>query len=456
MIHDVDESLRRLLVGELPRLNPRYQQTSVRVTFDAPADAENDGDKSARVNLFLHDVRENRALRSDEAPLRSGKPGPQNEAVPLVETLGGDTVGLRRPPVRLNLGYLATVYGPTVADEHQLLTDVLGVFLRSPVLPTAYLAPALADDTDTRKNGIPLSVVQAEHGAHADPAGLWRALGGKLRPTLGVTALATFNPFETRWTRRVREIVFGMGQGTPERGDGPRQPLDLSHIRVSAAGVVTHEDGQTPIVGARVWIPELPGATVRTDARGFWALLDLPPGEHKVLFEATGRSGREETVDAPPPGRSDRVPLLAIALPPASPEEKRAEAARLLASVPDPDGEAGGPVLDDRQVRVSVSGTLRYPDGQPAALVGVRWGHRRATTDRDGFYFFTGGPNGVETGTEPIYADIPGSGEVEVPGNDVHRPHQVTKPLTTTNVADAASASASDPRHREKETKRIK
>jgi hypothetical protein len=458
VIHEVDETLRRLLVGgepslagELARVNPRWQQTPVRVTFEAPAQAESPSDSSsARVNLFLHDVRENRALRSDEAPLRS-RPTPSagantgDNTLSLAETLGGDSVGLRRPPVRLNLSYIVTVYGAKPDDtreEHQLLTDVLGVFLRHPTVPLAYLTPALADDAETRKHGLPLSIVQPEHAAHAEPSALWQALGGRLRPALGLVALATYNPFETRWTRRVREIVLGMGEGTPATHAGnpagvPRRPLEESRVAVSAAGVVTTEDGQSPLVRARVYVLDehrqnVPGATVHSDERGFWALLNLAPGTYTLCVEATARTPSEQTVQVPPAGRPDQIPLLAVALSPAPAKERQAEITRALAEIPGLQGH----LHEERQTEVRVSGTLRYENGSPAAFVPVRLGKRQTQTDRDGFYWFADSPQGwAQSENTALVAHIPGVGEVTLP-----RPEAGNAPKAKPNVEQKAKS----------------
>lgn len=413
MIQDVDETLRRLLLGELPKVNARWKTTPPNVTFDAPAVAEgasalpaiagkNAGEPSVRINLYLHDVRENVALRSDDYPRRL-RPG------------GGDKLELRRPPVRLNLAYLVTAYAYDAAGiidsrtEHQLLTDMLAVFLRTPDVPEEYRADSLAGNPDGP--GLPLFVAQPDHPALADAPALWLALGGKLRPTLGVLSVATFDPFVSRETKRAREIVFGIGFGneTHPVGGGP---VEIIGTRASVAGIVTKADGATPLPGVRVQAHPPLGEpafaanfVAQSDERGFFALLDVPTGPGRVRFSRPGFAGQEEIVSFPPAGRPDKLPILIIAL------AAEAGAGRGAAAREASEALSGRLWESGRMRRVSVSGTLHYPDGKPAALIPVRFAGRRVVTDSQGFYGFFDVPEDAANRHAPI-AEVPGVGDV--------------------------------------------
>src|SRR5713101_532417 len=97
MFADLDESLRQLLIREVP-----LGVNDVDIVFERP-----DRDTVARftkptVDLFLFDLLENRDLRE------SGWNATLN---------GNGRATLRWPPVRVNLRYLVTVWAQAVDDE---------------------------------------------------------------------------------------------------------------------------------------------------------------------------------------------------------------------------------------------------------------------------------------------------------------------------------------------------
>src|SRR5579875_3270767 len=96
MIADIDKTLWRMLTEELAKIPECPIQKPEQVTFDSPDVAESQDDGKVRVNLYLHDVRENSALRDG--------------SFHLMRKPGEDTVGVKRGPVRLNVSYLITCY----------------------------------------------------------------------------------------------------------------------------------------------------------------------------------------------------------------------------------------------------------------------------------------------------------------------------------------------------------
>src|SRR5947209_6190684 len=145
MIQDLDTTLTRLLTAELERIPGCPVRDPEQVTFDSPVIAEQAQDGEARVNLYLCDIRENREMR-DEGFRR--KPMNQSE----------QTVGVQRPPARMNLSYLVTAHaGNEPSLEHRLLSNVLGVLLRFEAVPAERLAGVLEG---LGSNGVLLSVAQ--------------------------------------------------------------------------------------------------------------------------------------------------------------------------------------------------------------------------------------------------------------------------------------------------------
>ncbi len=387
MIQEVDESLRQLLLGELGRLEGPSITAADQITFLPPATLEQNPPKKPSINLYLHDVRENVELRQHERMLAERSP---NE----------ETVQRRRAPIRLDLAYLITVHaGDEPSAEHKLLTEVLGVLLRAPVLPARYLTDIMREDPD---NGVLLAVAQPGHPAHEDPARLWQAMNGRLRPTLGLVATATFNPYETHVTRLVREAVLALGVGVPP--NGPQRPLSVRTTRVSAAGVVCDPEGKE-LVGVTV---EAKGRekTVHSDDRGFFYLLDLPAGRTTLLFRLAGYKTIEVPANVPPIGRPDLLEPLGVTLAPLADAERNRE----LRDAATTAMELPGLMDVGRKQVTTISGRLAYASGKPAAFVMVRAGDHETTTDGDGLYVFANLKQPVKT----VTAFVPGVGEVTV------------------------------------------
>lgn len=387
MILDVDDTLRRMLGAELALIPGCPVYTQEQITLDPPTEAAAAQDGEARVNLFLYDVRENLDQRDESfAQVRNG---------------GRTEAGKRRAPIRMNLSYLVTAHAAQHhAMEHRLLGDVMAVFLRHLAVPDQYLSGTLVSQ---RTNGVHLALAQPEHLELMNPTNLWQALEGQLQPGMPLVVTASFDPFETKWTKVVRELLSSIGQGGAP--DGPNRQLGVSSLRASAAGVVV--DGRTerrlPGVMVRAdWADE----AVQTDEDGFFLLLNLPSGPQRLRFETRGYKPLEMTVGVPPPGRLEQLEPLVIALTPLTEAEREAEiAARETEARNTP-----ALVERDRVYQASFTGTLRYGDGRPAARIPVSAGARQTVTDADGIYCFFDLPSGEHI----IQAVLPGQGEVEI------------------------------------------
>jgi Pvc16 N-terminal domain/CarboxypepD_reg-like domain len=388
MIQDVDDTLRRLLTAELTNTPGCPIHDRDQITFDAPAVAEAVQDGEAHVNLYLHDVRENLEMR--------------DESFRVTSKLQDGDAGRRRAPVRLDLGYLVTAYaGDDPAAEHRLLADLLGVLLRYQAAPPKHLAGLLAGQGS---NALLLAVAQPDHVANADPPALWQALGGRLRPALSLVATAPFDPFETKWTKAVREAVVGLSPGASSRAPG--RPLHLSGVQVSTAGVVVDQESEQLLAGVAVTVDGREETTT-TDDRGFFYLTNLPVGSHTLRFQRRGCRAEPVSVDAAPAGRPDQLTPLVIAMRTMDDLERAIEEAVLAAAVRNVPGlsEAG------QTAQVSITGRLRLAGGRPAAYIPLRAGRQSTSTDADGFYCFFD----LLSGDHKVIVDLPGYGEVTVP-----------------------------------------
>lgn len=399
MIQDADVILRELLADELARLPESLITDPDQITFHAPATADTVERKSPGLNLYLYDLRENLALR-DEQIHRERGPVRRDPVNPHVMR-----VGKRPAAVRLDLSYLVTAHAnDDAAVEHRLLSEALSVLLRNPVIEMK-----VPDESKPKSAQVPLTVIQPDHPAYADPAGLWRALGGRLRPAISLVITIPFNPYETKWTQVVREAIFGIGQGLPP--DGPRRPLDFSELRVSAAGVVTDADGKNPIPGVLVSVVGR-DETAATDEKGFFYILNLQPGSYQLRLTKRGFREHRISVVAPAPGRQDQLEPFVVGLETQTDPERASDETKSQNEL----AAAAGLVEAGRKVMVSLSGVLRWTrdaegkENVPAAFIPVRVGHHRTSTDVDGVYCFSNLP----AGDHVVIADVPGRGEIEI------------------------------------------
>jgi len=149
------------------------------VSFDTP-----DKDykpAQATVNLFLHEVTENRTLR-DEAR--------------VMERVG-DGYTSRMPPLRVDCTYLTTAWsaqagGLKAAEEHHLLGLALRWLSRFPIVDDRFLRGSLSNPPQP----YPLPAVVAQTQEGRSNGEFWSALGIAPRPAFSVTVTLTVEPFD--------------------------------------------------------------------------------------------------------------------------------------------------------------------------------------------------------------------------------------------------------------------
>jgi hypothetical protein len=166
VIPEVDQALGDLL---RTRALPGGQ---VEVSFDPPTRDWAAGRNVPTVNAYLYDIREDTRRR------KYGIIGVRDESGLLVQ---------RRRPLRyFRLAYLITSWTRRPEDEHSLLASVLGCLVGTEVLP-------LSGDGPLASLGEPVAFSMAEpSGDSRSAADLWSALGGNLKPSLDVVAIAPY------------------------------------------------------------------------------------------------------------------------------------------------------------------------------------------------------------------------------------------------------------------------
>ena len=165
MIQDLDESLRALVRRDA------LNGSGVDVSFEAPTKDWSARRNTPTVDLYLYDIREDLVRREVMWEPERGA--------------DGRVTGRRPPPRRFKFSYLVTAWTQRPEDEHRLLSSLLSCFLANEFVPPDLLAGALAGTE------IPvLLTIALPPPADRSLSDVWTALGGELKPSLDLVAIA--------------------------------------------------------------------------------------------------------------------------------------------------------------------------------------------------------------------------------------------------------------------------
>jgi Pvc16 N-terminal domain/Carboxypeptidase regulatory-like domain len=276
MIADLDAGLRDLLLAQLRR----HGFDDVDVVFDTPTTEWAGQLTRPTVNLFLCDLRKS---------TRPGQSGPEGGRE------GGRAVE-RAPAMRVDCIFAVTAWSKAIADEHRLLSQVLGVLYAFPNLD-GHLGGRLSDGS--QRLSILANVGEQRPEQRAD---FWRSVGGIYKPALDyVVTLSVESGLVSQRGPDVRSTTIRAGLA-----DRPRGAMqELSHI----GGTVRDEDGE-PVADAWIAVPALARIAL-SDARGHFRLPRVPSGTHEVRIR--DRDGRESSAALAVPGEPLDVTLPAAA-----------------------------------------------------------------------------------------------------------------------------------------------
>jgi hypothetical protein len=263
MIADLDETLRQLLIAELPVRNGEIE-----IKFDQPAREWSARLTRPALNLFLYDVRENSTLRQHQWQ-QMGNGGPREAA-------------RKRTPYRVDCTYLITAWAAEPEDEHRLLSRVLMALFRYPILPEEQMVGMM--------QGQPFEVQTklASPERLTNPAEIWSALDNETRPTVPYTVTLALDPWAEVTDPLVRTAVLHTHQSLP--------PFAPAASSVFIGGTVRDQEGQ-PRAGVTVALKDT-GYLTTTGDDGRYVLGALPPGEYVlVCWPETGKP-REQPIRA--------------------------------------------------------------------------------------------------------------------------------------------------------------
>lgn len=266
MFHDLDATL--LAILDDPAAPPLLRDADA--SFATPDKSFAPG--QATVNLFLHEVQENRELRDPE---------------PYFDLVDGQYLR-RLPPMRVDCSYLVTTWsnesaGIKVAKEHELLGLTLDWLSRFPTIPASYLRGSLERQPYT------LPTVVAQMDGVSGLGDFWTALGIAPRPAF----------------RLVVTISMAIGIEHPAGREVISHRVDLkdrngrgSESVFAIRGTIRSSASKGAVEGAQVTIEET-SANARSDASGSFVFAGLAAGAYSLRIDAPGFAGASASIHVP-------------------------------------------------------------------------------------------------------------------------------------------------------------
>ncbi|MFC8507753.1 DUF4255 domain-containing protein [Streptomyces sp. NPDC057411] len=218
MIHEVDEALRRLLAES------GLEAAGVEVVFDAPTRDWAARRSTPTVCVFLYDIREDHTRRG------SGAGEVYDEE--------GFVVARRTPPRWYELTYLVSAWAGRPEDEHRLLSQVLVCLAAVDNLPSRLLGGTLAE------LGLLVPLDSGATGPDAPSASdVWSALGGELKPSIGLRVRAPLAGISRVAAPPVTEGLVVRSAPRRDGEDGPGADEAARRLRYTGVGEPGPDEG---------------------------------------------------------------------------------------------------------------------------------------------------------------------------------------------------------------------
>jgi hypothetical protein len=271
MLEDLDETLRLLLIAEMPVKNGE-----VEISFDQPKREWSARLSRPTLNLFLYDVRENNVLRQHQWEQLPGNGTDQR-------------AHLKRLPFRVDCTYMLTTWATVPEDEHRLLTRSLLALFRFPILPEDRLVGSL------RNPPFDVQARLASHDKLTNPAEVWSSLDNEIRPTVSYMVTLALDPWKELSTPLVLTRTLRTGQSARPRAEH-LDPGTSSELGV-VGGRVT-QTGGAPLAGISIAIKGT-GLFTETDLQGRFVLGSLPPGSYTLVAWPPKGKPKEKRISIP-------------------------------------------------------------------------------------------------------------------------------------------------------------
>ena len=267
MIADLDETLRQLLIAELPIKNG-----DIDVKFEQPRREWSARLTRPTINFYLYDVRENQTLRQHQWQ--------------RMDNGNGRHAHLKRTPLRVDCHYMVTVWAAEPEDEHRLLTRTLLTLFRFPELPPHRFVGQMV--------GQPFEVQTqlARSDRLANPSEVWSAMDNEIRPTTPYVVTLALDPWSEVTGPIVRTPIFNVGRAEHLPIHTHLDPT-LGISRTAFIGGVVRED-DTPQPGIEVAVKGT-GFMTTTDELGHFTLGTLPLGPYTLIaWPSKGKPKQQE------------------------------------------------------------------------------------------------------------------------------------------------------------------
>ncbi|MBP6472609.1 MAG: DUF4255 domain-containing protein [Chloroflexi bacterium] len=274
MITDLDQTIKKLLIEELPIKNGEID-----VKFEQPTREWSAKLAKPTVNFFLYDVRENNTLR-------------QHQWQPVMDGNGrlADPAARKRTPFRVDCTYMLTTWATDPGDEHRLLTRCLLALFRHPILPEDRLVGGLQNPT------FELQARLAAHDKLTNPAEVWSALDNELRPSVSYIVTLALDPWTAVTGPAVQSLTMRLGQSENPR----RQELDGETAVTTTTNIIggTLLKGAQPQSGIDVALKGT-GFMETTDENGRYRFHGVPTGSYTLLAWTSRSKPQEKKITVP-------------------------------------------------------------------------------------------------------------------------------------------------------------
>lgn len=275
MITDLDQTIKKLLIEELPVKNGEID-----VKFDQPTREWSAKLAKPTINFFLYDVRENNTLRQHQwQPVNGGLTANGRPADPAAR---------KRTPFRVDCTYMLTTWATDPGDEHRLLTRCLLALFRHPILPEDRLVGSLQNPT------FELQARLAAHDKLTNPAEVWSALDNELRPSISYTITLALDPWSVVTGPAVHSLTMRLGQA-----DNPRRE-EMEGATAVTSNIIggALSKGKEPLGDVAVALQDT-GFMARTDGNGRYRFHGVPAGDYTLLIWTGKGQPQEKPITVP-------------------------------------------------------------------------------------------------------------------------------------------------------------
>ena len=272
MIADIDKAMREFLYKEIP-----LRKNEVEISFDQPKREWSARLTKPTINMYLFDLKENVDLRGSEQWSR--------------QDLENGLVELRRNPVRVDLEYLITAWTKEVVDEHQLLSNVLLVLLRTPILSDEYLPEQLKNPT------VPIRLDAVQSDVLANPSTLWNTLDNVFKPGIRLKVTLSIDPYQPLLVPAVStsEINFKQNPST-ETSETQKEGAFESKAYFAVRGKIQSQKYSLSTLSLTL---AESGKSIHLTESGEFALTRLGEGEYHLEVSANGRLLKRQKIVVP-------------------------------------------------------------------------------------------------------------------------------------------------------------